>query len=126
MSRTILPFITCYEPELNQVFMNLIVNAAHTTKDAVDKKLIEKGRIEVSTSLIDNKMRITIKDNGLGIPKEIKDRVYDPFFTTKDVGKGTGQGLAMAYRVVVEKHGGKIWFETEQNKGTTFFVEVPV
>ena len=106
--------------------MNLIVNAAHTTKDAVDKKLIEKGRIEVSTSLIDNKMRITIKDNGLGIPKEIKDRVYDPFFTTKDVGKGTGQGLAMAYRVVVEKHGGKIWFETEQNKGTTFFVEVPV
>jgi len=121
-----LPFITCYEPELNQVFMNLIVNAAHTTKDAVDKKLIEKGRIEVSTSLIDNKMRITIKDNGLGIPKEIKDRVYDPFFTTKDVGKGTGQGLAMAYRVVVEKHGGKIWFETEQNKGTTFFVEVPV
>jgi PAS domain S-box-containing protein len=121
-----LPFITCYEPELNQVFMNLIVNAAHTTKDAVDKKMIERGRIEVSTSLKDNKILVSIKDNGLGIPNKIKDRVFDPFFTTKDVGKGTGQGLAMAHKTVVDRHGGKIWFETELNKGTTFYIEVPV
>lgn len=121
-----LPFLTCYEPELNQVFMNLIVNAAHATKDAVDKKLTEKGRIEVSTSLKDNKILVSIKDNGPGIPEDIRKRVYDPFFTTKDVGKGTGQGLAMAHKVVVDRHSGKIWFETELNKGTTFFVEVPL
>jgi signal transduction histidine kinase len=52
--------------------------------------------------------------------------VFDPFFTTKEVGKGTGQGLALAYTVVVKKHGGKIWFETEVGKGTTFFVALPI
>jgi two-component system NtrC family sensor kinase len=52
--------------------------------------------------------------------------VFDPFFTTKEVGKGTGQGLALAYTVVVKKHGGNIWFETEVGKGTTFFITLPV
>ncbi|MDD3044252.1 MAG: HAMP domain-containing sensor histidine kinase, partial [Candidatus Delongbacteria bacterium] len=121
-----LPFCECYEPELNQVFMNLIVNAAHATKDAVDQKLVEKGIITVKTSHKDGRIIITIADNGTGIPEKIRERVYDPFFTTKEVGKGTGQGLAIAHKAVVDRHGGKIWFETEQNKGTTFYIEVPV
>ncbi|MGD9707522.1 MAG: ATP-binding protein [Candidatus Delongbacteria bacterium] len=121
-----LPFCECYEPELNQVFMNLIVNAAHATKDAVDQKLVEKGIITVKTSHKDGRIIITIADNGTGIPEKIRERVYDPFFTTKDVGKGTGQGLAIANKTIVERHGGKIWFETEQNKGTTFYIEVQV
>jgi PAS domain S-box-containing protein len=119
-------YLNCYEPELNQVFMNLIVNAAHTTKDAVDQKIIEKGRIFVKTSMNNNKFLIVISDNGLGIPKEYQERVYDPFFTTKEVGKGTGQGLSIAHKIVTERHGGKIWFETELNKGTTFYVEIPL
>jgi PAS domain S-box-containing protein len=121
-----LPFAECYEAELNQVFMNLIVNAAHATKDAVDQKLIEKGKITISTSHKDGKILITITDNGMGIPDKIKDKIYDPFFTTKDVGKGTGQGLAIAHKAIVERHGGKIRFETEENKGTIFYIEVPV
>ena len=121
-----LPFIECYEPELNQVFMNLIVNAAHATKDAVDKKLIEKGLITVKTSHKEGRIIIEIGDNGTGISKKIREKVYDPFFTTKDVGVGTGQGLAIAHRIINEKHKGKIWFESEENKGTTFFVELPL
>jgi signal transduction histidine kinase len=68
---------------------------------------------------------ISIADNGTGIPGEIHTRVFEPFFTTKDVGKGTGQGLALAHSVVVKKHGGKIWFETEMGRGTTFFINLP-
>jgi len=67
-----------------------------------------------------------VSDNGNGIPEAIRNRVFEPFFTTKEVGKGTGQGLALAYTVVVKKHGGKIWFETEVGKGTTFFITLPV
>ena len=123
---TDLPFVNCYEAELNQVFMNLLVNAGHTIKDAIDQKIITQGKIKVKTDYKNNRILVSISDNGLGIPKEYQDRVYDYFFTTKEVGKGTGQGLAIAHKTVVEKHGGKIWFETELNKGTTFFVEVPV
>lgn len=121
-----LPFAECYEAELNQVFMNLIVNAAHATKDAVDQKLIEKGKITIKTSHEEGRILISISDNGTGIPEKIRDKVYDPFFTTKDVGKGTGQGLAIAHKAIVNRHGGKIRFETEQNKGTKFYIEVPV
>jgi signal transduction histidine kinase len=62
----------------------------------------------------------------MGIPQEIQARIYEPFFTTKEVGKGTGQGLALAHSVVVKKHLGKIWFETEPGVGTTFFLQIPV
>ena len=71
-------------------------------------------------------MLLTIGDTGTGIPREIWDRVYDPFFTTKEVGKGTGQGLAIARSVVVDKHGGDLRFESEPGKGTTFFIRLPL
>jgi PAS domain S-box-containing protein len=122
---TELPFCECYEPELNQVFMNLIVNAAHATKDAVDQKLIEKGIITIKTSHEEGIIFVAVSDNGTGIPEKIRDKVYDPFFTTKDVGKGTGQGLSIAHKAIVDRHGGKIRFETEENKGTTFYIEIP-
>ncbi len=61
-----------------------------------------------------------------GIPAEIQPRVFEPFFTTKDVGKGTGQGLALAHSVVVNRHEGQIWFETEVGRGTTFFIRLPI
>jgi len=123
---TDLPFVNCYEAELNQVFMNLLVNAGHTIKDAIDRKNITQGKIIVTSAYKNNKILVSISDNGMGIPEKFRDRIYDYFFTTKEVGKGTGQGLAIAHKTIVEKHGGKLWFETEVNKGTTFFVEVPV
>jgi two-component system NtrC family sensor kinase len=69
---------------------------------------------------------VTISDTGTGIPETVRDRVFDPFFTTKPVGKGTGQGLSMARTAIVDRHGGRIDFETRQNQGTTFVVRLPV
>jgi len=118
-----LPPVVCYPGDINQVVLNLIVNAAHSIKSKVKEG--EKGRITVRTRNCIDLVEISVQDTGTGIPAAIQGKVFDPFFTTKEVGKGTGQGLALAYTVVVKKHGGKIWFETEVGKGTTFFVTLP-
>ncbi len=119
-----LPAVVCYPGDINQVVLNLIVNAAHAIKEKVKDE--EKGTITVSTRMRGESVEIAVKDTGNGIPEAIRNRVFDPFFTTKEVGKGTGQGLALAYTVVVKKHGGKIWFETEVGRGTTFYITLPV
>jgi two-component system, NtrC family, sensor kinase len=119
-----LPKVFCYPGEVNQVILNLVVNAAHSIKDKV--KDGEKGKIKVSTRSRGETVEISIADNGMGIPESIQNRIYEPFFTTKEVGKGTGQGLSFAHSVVVKKHQGKIWFETEIGRGTTFFLELPL
>ncbi|RKX26191.1 MAG: hypothetical protein DRP46_11135, partial [Candidatus Zixiibacteriota bacterium] len=79
-----------------------------------------------STAHTEDKVIIKIKDTGIGIPGEIQDRIFDPFFTTKEVGKGTGQGLAIARSIIMDKHNGKIEFETETGRGTTFIIKLPV
>ena len=119
-----LPAVVCYLGDINQVVLNLIINAAHAIKEKMQEGA--KGRITVATRLREEFVEISVTDTGAGIPEAIRGRVFDPFFTTKEVGKGTGQGLALAYTVVVKKHGGKIWFETEVGKGTTFFVTLPI
>ena len=119
-----LPAVVCYPGDINQVVLNLLVNAAHAIKEKVKDR--EKGQITVRTRMSGDDVEISVSDNGNGIPEAIRNRVFEPFFTTKEVGKGTGQGLALAYTVVVKKHGGKIWFETEVGKGTTFFITLPV
>jgi len=119
-----LPAVVCYPGDINQVVLNLLVNAAHAIKEKVKDR--EKGQITVRTRMSGDDVEISVGDNGNGIPEAIRNRVFEPFFTTKEVGKGTGQGLALAYTVVVKKHGGKIWFETEVGKGTTFFITLPV
>lgn len=68
---------------------------------------------------------VSIADNGPGIPEKIQGKIFDPFFTTKEVGKGTGQGLAMAFQVI-QKHQGRVFFETGEGKGTAFFFELPL
>ena len=115
-----LPAVVCYPGDINQVVLNLLVNAAHAIKERV--KDGEKGQITVRTRMLGELVEISVSDTGSGIPEAIRNRVFEPFFTTKEVGKGTGQGLALAYTVVVKKHGGKIWFETEAGKGTTLSV----
>jgi two-component system NtrC family sensor kinase len=69
---------------------------------------------------------VTVSDNGIGISEKNKNRFFDPFFTTKGVGKGTGQGLAISWSVIVDKHGGTLDVESEQGKGTTFIILLPV
>jgi len=117
--------VACYPSEINQVLLNILVNAAHAIEDAV-RGTQEKGVITVETAQEGEEVVISIRDTGRGIPEAIRYRVFDPFFTTKEVGRGTGQGLAIARSVVQEMHGGKLSFETELDKGTTFTIRLPV
>jgi two-component system NtrC family sensor kinase len=120
-----IPPVVCHIGDLKQVFLNLIVNAAHAIADAVEKRG-SRGKIRVRTSTQGDQVRIAIEDTGIGIPRAVRERVFDPFFTTKDVGKGSGQGLAVARNVVVDQHGGSLTFESEEGKGTTFMVSLPI
>jgi PAS domain S-box-containing protein len=120
-----LPPVTCHLGDMNQVFLNLLVNAAHAIADVVGDSG-SKGRIRVQTARDGDSVRVEIADTGCGIPEEIRDRVFEPFFTTKAVGRGSGQGLAIARSIVVDKHGGALTFESEVGRGTTFIILLPV
>lgn len=122
-----LPKVPCLRDEIGQVIMNLVVNAAHAVGDVIKKNGNDgKGRISISAQLVGDMAEIRVRDSGTGIPEPIRNRVFDPFFSTKPVGRGTGQGLAICYMLIVEKHQGKIFFETEVGKGTTFVVQLPL
>lgn len=111
--------IECYPGQLNQVFMNILNNAVQAMPD--DKKDAE---ITIYTEEAENEVYVRIKDNGVGIPDEIKNRIWEPFFTTKEVGVGTGLGMSITYGIV-EKHGGKIDLASEVGKGTEFVITLP-
>jgi PAS domain S-box-containing protein len=121
-----LPFVPCLAGEFNQVILNLLINAAQAIGDVIRKGPASKGTITITTKSEDDWVEVQIKDTGAGIPEEVRARIFEPFFTTKEVGKGTGQGLALAHAVIVKKHDGKIWFESEVGKGTTFFLRLPL
>ncbi|MCG8123041.1 MAG: ATP-binding protein, partial [Candidatus Thiodiazotropha taylori] len=118
-----LPDVKCLAGEVSQVVLNIIVNAAHAIEAA---KREEKGTITITTELKDEKVEIRVSDTGTGIPEEAQAYVFNPFFTTKDVGRGTGQGLAIAQDIIVGKHQGELLFETEQGVGTTFIIRLPL
>ncbi|MEJ2621022.1 MAG: ATP-binding protein [Candidatus Thiodiazotropha sp.] len=118
-----LPNVKCLAGEISQVILNIIVNAAHAIEAT---KQEEKGIITISSELKNNQVEIRISDTGTGIPEEAQAYVFNPFFTTKNVGEGTGQGLAIAQDIVVGKHQGELLFETEQDVGTTFIIRLPL
>ena len=121
-----LPLVPCYRAEFNQVILNLIINAAHAIADSNGDTSAEKGTITISSGCDGNWAEIRISDTGHGIPEEIRHRIFDLFFTTKEPGRGTGQGLAIAHSVIVEKHNGVLNIETEVGKGTTFVIRLPI
>jgi len=123
-----LPLVICNPGELNQVFLNMIINAAHSIEDALRDKQVEKskGIIQIRTKNKGEWVEIRISDTGRGIPQNIQNKIFDPFFTTKEVGKGTGQGLAISHSFIVDEHNGRISFKTRKNRGTTFIIELPV
>ena len=127
-----LPPVDCYPGSLNQVFMNLLANAIDAEdelREAEDKHpsiMITTESICADDSPNPDRVRITIADNGSGIPQNIVRQLFDPFFTTKPVGKGTGLGLSISYQIVVDQHGGRLWCESEVGRGTSFFVEIPI
>ncbi len=121
-----LPLVRCYGGDFNQVILNLIVNAAHAIGEVVKDKPGEKGKIKVSTRKDGDWAEIRVEDTGTGIPKAIRHKIFEPFFTTKPVGKGTGQGLSLVYSVITGKHGGEVSLESEEGKGTTFILRIPI
>jgi signal transduction histidine kinase len=117
-----LPLVRCNAGEINLAVLNLVVNAAEAIRDRGGTP----GKITVRTRRVGDEVEIAISDTGTGIPAAIHDKIYDPFFTTKEVGRGTGQGLAITRSIVVDKHGGSLRFDTQTGAGTTFFVRIPV
>ena len=121
-----LPEVSCHPGEINQVILNLVVNAAHAIEEQVKQGRMPKGVITVVTRRKDGWAEIQISDTGGGIPEAIRPRIFDPYFTTKEPGRGTGQGLAICHPVIVDKHGGRIFFESEVGRGTTFTINLPI
>ena len=127
-----LPQVECYAGQLNQVFMNLLSNAIDALEESNRQRKLsanenEISRISIRTEMINqNYIRVSIIDNGVGIPDSLRSRLFDPFFTTKPVGKGTGLGLSISYQIVTEKHRGKLWCDSTPSQGTQFCVEIPV
>jgi signal transduction histidine kinase len=112
-----LPLIECYIARLNQVFMNLLVNACHAIED--------KGEIGIKTGIEDETIKIEISDTGKGIPEDVTDKIFDPFFTTKPVGQGTGLGLSISHGII-EQHKGEISVKSKVGEGTTFSIKIPI
>ncbi|MBN2208897.1 MAG: PAS domain S-box protein [Candidatus Coatesbacteria bacterium] len=121
-----LPLVQLLLGEFNQVILNMIVNSAHSIADVVGDGSRGKGKITIKTRRDGQVAEIRLSDTGTGIPEKIRDKVFDPFFTTKEVGKGTGQGLAIAHSVIVDKHNGTIALESEEGKGATFIIRLPI
>jgi two-component system, NtrC family, sensor kinase len=119
-----LPMVKSNAGELNQVFLNLIVNAAQAVEDATDKP--KPGKIKVSARAVPQGIECRISDTGTGIKPEHLARIFDLFFTTKAPGRGTGQGLSVTHTIITQSHGGKIDVETELGTGTTFIITLPI
>lgn len=120
------PLVPAFPSELNQVILNLIINATHAIAEAMQNDPGRKGLISIRTRLDGPWAEIRVQDNGTGIPPENRHRIFELFFTTKPVGKGTGQGLALSHSIIVERHGGTLAFESEAGRGTSFIIRLPV
>ena len=126
-----LPLIECYCGQLNQVFMNLLANAIDALEESNVGKTYEEieanpNQITITTLIEDNKtVIIKFADNGLGIPEEVKQRIFENLFTTKSVGKGTGLGLSIAREIIVDKHNGSLTFNSEVGR-TEFLIQLPI
>jgi signal transduction histidine kinase len=124
-----LPLIECYPGQLNQVFMNIVANAIDALEEAMGNHALShtNPQISICTQTLDNQwIVIRIADNGPGMKEEIIRRIYDPFFTTKEIGKGTGLGMAISYQIIVEVHRGILKCRSQPNKGTEFWIQIPV
>ena len=119
-----LPLVVCNIGELSQVFLNLIVNSAHALADAGRDTVT--GRITIRTRRNGDSVELDFGDNGCGMPQSVMDRIYDPFFTTKEVGRGSGQGLAIARSIVVDKYAGRISATSTPDVGTRFSICLPI
>ena len=126
------PPVKVLPQELRRVIINLINNAFYAVheravKSNANKEEVKyKPQVSVTTHVAGQFLEITITDNGTGIPDTIKDKIYNPFFTSKPTGKGTGLGLSVSFDIIEKQHGGKLKFESEQGVGTVFTISLPL
>jgi len=113
-----IPPIICSPSQVNQVFLNLVTNAAQALRAG-------DGTIELTTRPDGEGVLVEVKDNGTGIPPDVLPKIFDPFFSTKEIGKGTGLGLSICYKIV-QQHGGRIDVVSKPGSGTTFSVWLPL
>lgn len=118
-----LPHVLCFATELSQAILNLIVNAAQAIKSSSDGEL---GQIRIATRSDENLVEIEVADTGGGIPAEIRDEIFDPFFSTKPSGEGSGQGLAIAKRIIEERHQGTLTLKDGSAAGACFVARLPL
>jgi two-component system, NtrC family, sensor kinase len=121
-----LPLVECYAGQLNQVFMNILANAI----DALEETTLEQpqypGKITIQTAVVDSWVKIAISDNGPGMPEAVKHNMFNPFFTTKPIGKGTGMGLGISYQIITERHGGTLDCSSTPGQGTALIIQIPL
>jgi len=118
--------ISIIPQDIGRVILNLITNAFYVVDEK--KKQVTPGyepTVSVSTKKVNDKILISVADNGNGIPDAIKDKIFQPFFTTKPTGQGTGLGLSLSYDIV-KAHGGDLRVETKDGEGTMFIISLPV
>lgn len=115
------PNVHCSPGDLNQAIFHLVTNAAQAVRDAQR----ERGEIVISSRVVDDHVEISVRDNGVGIPREIQHRIFDPFFSTREVGQGTGQGLALTWNLVVDRCHGTVHVESEEGEGSIFTLRLP-
>jgi signal transduction histidine kinase len=118
--------VAVYPQDLSRVFLNIVNNACYATHEK--KKMLGEAFspvLTVQTKNLGDKIEIRIRDNGNGIPVDIREKIFNPFFTTKPTGQGTGLGLSISYDIVVQQHGGEIRVESEAGKFTEFVISLP-
>ena len=122
-----LPKVECYPAQLNQVFMNLLLNAIDAVEESSANCTCKAKQIRIVTEVsLENQVCVRISDTGPGIRPEVQSRIFDPFFTTKPIGSGTGLGLSISYQIVKDTHGGKLECHSEVGRGTEFAIELPI
>jgi two-component system, NtrC family, sensor kinase len=119
------PDLECYAGQLNQVFMNILGNAIDALEETWNKDSSRILEIQIETEQVESTVIVRISDNGMGIPQDSLTRLFDPFYTTKPIGKGTGMGLSISYQVVVDRHRGTLTCESKLGVGTTFVISLP-
>ncbi|WP_052813069.1 hybrid sensor histidine kinase/response regulator [Desulfonatronum thioautotrophicum] len=118
-----IPHVECISGQINQVFLNLIVNASQALAETGRSG---KGMIRIQTRRDGEHVICAITNNGPVIPEDVRDCLFNPFFTTKQPGRGTGLGLSISHDIVVRKHGGRLTFTSDENDGTTFRIVLPI
>ena len=121
-----LPKIEVVPQDIGRVILNLITNAFYAVNERAKQGIAGyEPTVSVSTKKKENAIEISVKDNGNGIPEHIKEKIFQPFFTTKPTGQGTGLGLSLSYDIV-KAHGGELNVETKEGEGTEFIIKLPV